>query len=145
MIDKSDPEFASILEFLKSERKTFIEAIIKKEEEKNKFDKLKKMNKAQSKATGNWFLQFYSNITKNNIYSIHHIHLIILSLLKLGCFPLIFLRFSLYLSYTLLSLTIYSLLFATRWFRIFFTNILFSFTIFFCSSYFFQLIIGSIF
>jgi len=53
MIDKSDPEFASILEFLKSERKTFIEAIIKKEEEKNKFDKLKKMNKAQSKATGN--------------------------------------------------------------------------------------------
>jgi len=49
LLDKNDPEYSNIVEFLRSERKSFVEAIIKKEEDKNRLEKLKKMGMTPSK------------------------------------------------------------------------------------------------
>ena len=51
MLDRSDPQYNAIVEFLKCERMAYLEGVIQKEEERNKFDKSKKANKLMSKIT----------------------------------------------------------------------------------------------
>ena len=49
MMDKRDPEYQAIVEFLESERRLYLENVVKKEEERGKFDKSKKTLKTLGK------------------------------------------------------------------------------------------------
>lgn len=61
MLDRNDPEYLALAEFLQSERKAFLEGQLRKEEERNKFDKLKKLNKTLSKTGMMWYINFETN------------------------------------------------------------------------------------
>ena len=42
LLDTKDPQFKPILEFLESERRSYLETVLRKEEERSKFSKSKK-------------------------------------------------------------------------------------------------------